>query len=633
MSKVIGIDLGTTNSCVAVYEAGEAKIISNKEGKNTTPSIVAFTDKGDILVGEPAKRQAITNPEKTIYSIKRIMGLMMDEEHAKDAMDKVGYKIVNRNGAAAVEIAGKTYTPQEISAKILSKLKTDAEAYLGSTVTDAVITVPAYFNDAQRKATQEAGTIAGLNVLRIINEPTAAALAYGLDKKGEEKVLVYDLGGGTFDVTVLEIGDGTFEVLSTDGNAFLGGDDFDNVIIDWLAEDFKTEFGIDLRDDKMAHQRLKDEAEKAKKELSATAETEINLPFITADATGPKHLVKSLTRAKFEAMTENLVAETLSHIKTAMRDADLDTNEIDEVIMVGGSTRIPKAQEVVKEYFGKELNNSVNPDEVVAAGAAIQGGVLKGDVKDVLLLDVTPLSLGLETLGGVMTKLIEKGTTIPVKKSQVFSTAQDNQPAVSIVVGQGEREFIKDNKNLGQFELSDIAPAPKGQPQIEVTFDIDANGVLNVSAKDKSTGKENKITISGSSGLSDEEIEKMVNEAEANKEADTKKKEVVEAKNQAETMLHQIKKSLEENKDDAILSEDEEKAVVDAAADLETLLAKEDATKEEIEESLKKLSEVSAKLMEAAMKKEQGGCASGNCGTEAPKKKKDDDDIIDAEVE
>ena len=636
MSKVIGIDLGTTNSCVAVYEAGEAKIIANKEGKNTTPSVVAFTDKGDILVGDPAKRQAITNPEKTIYSIKRIMGLMMDEEHAKDAMDKVGYKIVNKSGAAAVEISGKVYTPQEISAKILMKLKTDAEAYLGSTVTDAVITVPAYFNDAQRKATQEAGTIAGLNVLRIINEPTAAALAYGLDKKGEEKVIVYDLGGGTFDVTTLEIGDGTFEVLSTDGNAFLGGDDFDNVIIDWLAEDFKSEFGIDLREDKMAHQRLKDEAEKAKKELSATAETEINLPFITADATGPKHLVKSLTRAKFEAMTEDLVNETLDHIKVAMSDAGLDNDEINEIIMVGGSTRIPKAQEIVKEYFGKELNNSVNPDEVVAAGAAIQGGVLTGDVKDVLLLDVTPLSLGLETLGGVMTKLIEKGTTIPVKKSQVFSTAQDNQPAVSIVVGQGEREFIKDNKNLGQFELSDISPAPKGQPQIEVTFDIDANGVLNVSAKDKSTGKENKITISGSSGLSDEEIEKMVQEAEANKEADTKKKEVVETKNQAESMLHQIKKSLEENEDKELMTSDEEDAIVDAAAALEELLKNDDATKEDIEESLKKLSEVSAKLMEAEMKKAQGGCADGACGTDdtaAKKKKKDDDDIIDAEVE
>ena len=629
MSKVIGIDLGTTNSCVAVYEAGEAKIISNKEGKNTTPSIVAFTDKGDVLVGDPAKRQAITNPEKTIYSIKRIMGLMMDEEHAKDAMDKVGYKIVNRSGAAAVEIAGKTYTPQEISAKILTKLKTDAEAYLGSTVTDAVITVPAYFNDAQRKATQEAGTIAGLNVLRIINEPTAAALAYGLDKKGEEKVLVYDLGGGTFDVTVLEIGDGTFEVLSTDGNAFLGGDDFDNVIIDWLAEDFKSEFGIDLRDDKMAHQRLKDEAEKAKKELSATAETEINLPFITADATGPKHLVKSLTRAKFEAMTDDLVSETLAHIKTAMKDAGLDNDEIDEVIMVGGSTRIPKAQEIVKEYFGKELNNSVNPDEVVAAGAAIQGGVLKGDVKDVLLLDVTPLSLGLETLGGVMTKLIEKGTTIPVKKSQVFSTAEDNQPAVSINVGQGEREFARDNKSLGQFELSDIPAAPRGVPQIEVTFDIDANGVLNVSAKDKGTGKENKITISGSSGLSDDEIEKMVNEAEANKDADAKKKELIESKNQAEAMLHSTKKSLEENK--GVVSEDEEQAIVDAAAALEETLKNEAATKEEIDEKLKTLTEVSHKLAEAMYKKEGGDAAQANPAD--AKKKKEDDDIIDAEVE
>jgi molecular chaperone DnaK len=634
MGATIGIDLGTTNSCVAVYEGGEAKIIANKEGKNTTPSIVAFTDKGEVLVGDPAKRQAITNPEKTIYSIKRIMGLMMDEEHAKSAMDKVGYKIVNRNGAAAVEIDGKTYTPQEISAKILTKLKTDAESYLGQEVTDAVITVPAYFNDAQRKATQEAGTIAGLNVLRIINEPTAAALAYGLDKKGEEKVVVYDLGGGTFDVTVLEIGDGTFEVLSTDGNAFLGGDDFDNVIIDYLADSFKKENGIDLRKDKMAHQRLKDEAEKAKKELSATSQTEINLPFITADATGPKHLVKSLTRAKFEAMTEHLVQETLDHIKVAMKDAGLDNDEINEVIMVGGSTRIPKAQEVVKAYFGKELNNSVNPDEVVAAGAAIQGGVLKGDVKDVLLLDVTPLSLGLETLGGVMTKLIEKGTTIPVKKSQVFSTAQDNQPAVSIVVGQGEREFIRDNKNLGQFELSDIAPAPKGQPQIEVTFDIDANGVLNVSAKDKNTGKENKITISGSSGLSDAEIEKMVQEAEANKEADRNKKEIVETKNQAESMLHQIKKALEDNKDDAVVSEEEDKAIVDAAANLEEILKKDDTTKEEIEESLKKLSEVSKKLMESEMKKAQGGCADGNCGSEEPKKKKkNDDDIIDAEVE
>ena len=460
MGKVLGIDLGTTNSCMAIYEGGEAKIIQNKEGKNTTPSVVAFTDKGEVLVGDPAKRQAITNPEKTIYSIKRIMGLMMDEKNAQSAQSKVGYKIVNRNGAAAVEVAGKVYTPQEISAKILAKLKSDAESYLGQPVTDAVITVPAYFNDAQRKATQEAGTIAGLNVLRIINESTAASLAYGLDKKGEEKVMVYDLGGGTFDVTVLEIGDGTFEVLSTDGNAFLGGDDFDNRIIDWLAGEFKGEYGIDLRADKMALQRLKDAAENAKKELSSAAETEINLPFITADATGPKHLVKTLTRAKFESMTEDLVSETLAHINTALKDSGLSKGEIQEIIMVGGSIRIPKVQEVVKNFFGKELNKGVNPDEVVAAGAAVQGGVLKGDVKDVLLLDVTPLSLGIETLGGVATKLIDKGTTIPVKKSQVFSTAEDNQPAVSIHVVQGEREFAKDNKSLGMFELRDIPAAP-----------------------------------------------------------------------------------------------------------------------------------------------------------------------------
>jgi len=629
MSRVIGIDLGTTNSCMAVYEGGEAKVIQNKEGKNTTPSIVAFTDKGEVLVGETAKRQAITNPEKTIYSIKRIMGLMMDEKNAKSAMEKVGYKIVDRNGAAAVEIAGKVYTPQEISAKILTKLKTDAEAYLGAPVTDAVITVPAYFNDAQRKATQEAGTIAGLNVLRIINEPTAASLAYGLEKKGEEKVLVYDLGGGTFDVTALEIGDGTFEVLSTDGNAFLGGDDFDNAIIDWLNDEFKADNGIDLKSDKMALQRLKDAAENAKKELSSSTETEVNLPFITADATGPKHLVKSLTRAKFESMTEDLIAETLEHIKIALREADLDKGEVKEVIMVGGSTRIPKAQEVVKEYFGKDLNNSVNPDEVVAAGAAIQAGVLKGDVKDVLLLDVTPLSLGIETLGGVSTVLIEKGTTIPVKKSQVFSTAEDNQPAVSIHVNQGEREFAKDNKSLGMFELSDIPAAPRGVPQIEVTFDIDANGVLNVSAKDKGTGKENNITISGSSGLSDDEIEKMVQEAEANKDADAKKKEVVEVRNQADAMLHQTKKSLEENK--GVVSEEEEQKIVDAAADLEETLKNEDASKEDIEEKLKVLTEASHKLAEAMYKKEQEGGAGAGAADKA--KKKDEEDVIDAEVE
>ncbi|MBP9490525.1 MAG: molecular chaperone DnaK [Aliarcobacter sp.] len=627
MSKVIGIDLGTTNSCVAVYENGEAKIIPNKEGKNTTPSIVAFTDKGEVLVGDPAKRQAITNPEKTIYSIKRIMGLMMDEPNAKAAQSKVGYKIVDRSGAAAVEIGGKVYTPQEISAKILSKLKADAEEYLGQAVTDAVITVPAYFNDAQRKATQEAGTIAGLNVLRIINEPTAASLAYGLDKKGEEKVLVYDLGGGTFDVTVLEIGDGTFEVLSTDGNAFLGGDDFDNAIIDWLAKEFKDENGFDVKNDKMALQRLKDAAENAKKELSSAESTEINLPFISMGSAGPVHLVKSLTRAKFESMTEHLITETLEHIKTALKDAGLSKDEIQEVIMVGGSTRLPKANKVVRDFFGKDLNKGVNPDEVVAAGAAVQAGVLKGDVKDVLLLDVTPLSLGIETLGGVMTKLIEKGTTIPVKKSQVFSTADDNQPAVSIHVSQGEREFARDNKSLGMFELSDIPAAPRGVPQIEVTFDIDANGVLNVSAKDKGTGKENKITISGSSGLSDAEIEKMVQEAEANKEADAKKKAVIEVRNQADALLHSTKKTLEEN--ESAVSEEEKKAIIDAAADLEETLKDDNATKEQIEEKLKTLTEKSHKLAEAMYKKE-GGDANAQPNQKA---KKDDDDVIDAEVE
>jgi molecular chaperone DnaK len=630
MSKVIGIDLGTTNSCVAYYDGGEAKVIPNKEGRNTTPSIVAFTDKGEVLVGEAAKRQAITNPEKTIYSVKRIMGLMMNEEKAKDAQHKVGYKIVDRNGAAAIEIADKVYTPQEISAKILGKLKDDASEFLGEDVTEAVITVPAYFNDAQRKATQEAGKIAGLNVLRIINEPTAASLAYGLDKKGEEKILVYDLGGGTFDVTVLEIGDGTFEVLSTDGNAFLGGDDFDNKVIDWLADEFKSENGIDLKADKMALQRLKDAAESAKKELSSSTETEINLPFITADATGPKHLVKSLTRAKFESMIETLVNETMDHIKVALKDADLDKGEIDEVVMVGGSTRVPKAQELVKEFFGKELNKGVNPDEVVAAGAAVQGGVLKGDVKDVLLLDVSPLSLGIETLGGVATKLIEKGTTIPAKKSQTFSTAEDNQPAVTINVVQGEREFAKDNKNLGQFELGDIAPAPRGTPQIEVTFDIDANGVLSVSAKDKSTGKENSITISGSSGLSDEEIEKMVQEAEANKEADEKKKELIETRNQADGMIHQVKKAVEEA-GDKVSAEDKEK-IETASKALEETLKNESATKEEIEEKLKALTEASHKMAEAmaAAAQQQGGCGAGGCDTGA---KKQDDDVIDAEVE
>ena len=631
MGRVIGIDLGTTNSAMAYYDGKEAKIIANKEGRNTTPSVVAFTDKGEVLVGEPAKRQAITNPERTIYSVKRIMGMMCNEKKAQEAKEHVQYKIVDKNGACAVEVDGKVYTPQEISAKILMKLKKDAEEFFGEEVTEAVITVPAYFNDSQRKATQEAGKIAGLNVLRIINEPTAAALAYGLDKKGEEKILVYDLGGGTFDVTVLEIGDGTFQVLATDGNAFLGGDDFDNRIVDWLISEFKAETGIDLSADKMALQRLKDAAETAKKELSTKDETEINLPFITADATGPKHLVKKLTRAKFEAMIDDLLQETLKHIDTALNDAGLSKDEIDEIVMVGGSTRIPKVQELVSNYFnGKKLNKSVNPDEVVALGAAIQGGVLKGDVKDVLLLDVTPLSLGIETLGGVMTKIIEKGTTIPVKKSQIFSTAEDNQTAVTIHVLQGEAELAKDNKSLGQFNLEGIPPAPRGVPQIEVTFDIDANGVLNVSAKDKGTGKEQKITITGSSTLSEEEIERMVKEAEMHKAEDEKRKALIEAKNQADALVYQTEKSLSEvgDKLDQATKDDIQRAI----DDLKETLKKEDVTKEEIDTKVKTLTDSSHKLAEAIYQKEnpQGGA---NAGAQQNNAKKDDDDIIDAEVE
>ncbi|GAA8404160.1 molecular chaperone DnaK [Helicobacter pylori] len=620
MGKVIGIDLGTTNSAMAVYEGNEAKIIANKEGKNTTPSIVAFTDKGEILVGESAKRQAVTNPEKTIYSIKRIMGLMFNEDKAKEAEKRLPYKIVDRNGACAIEISGKVYTPQEISAKILMKLKEDAESYLGESVTEAVITVPAYFNDSQRKATKEAGTIAGLNVLRIINEPTSAALAYGLDKKESEKIMVYDLGGGTFDVTVLETGDNVVEVLATGGDAFLGGDDFDNRVIDFLAAEFKSETGIEIKNDVMALQRLKEAAENAKKELSSAMETEINLPFITADATGPKHLVKKLTRAKFESLTEDLVEETISKIENVIKDAGLTKNEISEVVMVGGSTRIPKVQERVKAFINKELNKSVNPDEVVAVGASIQGGVLKGDVKDVLLLDVTPLSLGIETLGGVMTKVIDRGTTIPAKKSQVFSTAEDNQPAVSIMVLQGERELARDNKSLGKFDLQGIAPAPRGVPQIEVTFDIDANGILTVSAQDKNTGKSQEIKISGSSGLSDSEIEKMVKDAELHKEEDARKKEVIEARNHADSLAHQTQKSLDEHK--ANLNENDANEIQNAINALKDCIKNDNATKAELEDKTKSLAQAAQKLGEAMANKNNA---------EQPKKK--DDDVIDAEVE
>ena len=627
MGRVIGIDLGTTNSAMAYYDGKDAKIIANKEGKNTTPSVVAFTDKG-VLVGEPAKRQAITNPERTIYSVKRIMGMMCSEPKAEEAKKHVQYKIVDKNGACAVEVDGKVYTPQEISAKILQKLKNDAEEFFGEEVTDAVITVPAYFNDAQRKATQEAGKIAGLNVLRIINEPTAAALAYGLDKKGEEKILVYDLGGGTFDVTVLEIGEGTFQVLSTDGNAFLGGDDFDQRIMEWLIEEFKSEIGIDLSNDKMALQRLKDAAEQAKKELSTKEETEINLPFITADQTGPKHLVKKLTRAKFEAMIDDLLQETLTHIDTALNDAGLSKNEINEIVMVGGSTRIPKVQQLVSEYFnGKKLNKSVNPDEVVALGAAIQAGVLRGEVKDVLLLDVTPLSLGIETLGGVMTKIIEKGTTIPVRKSQVFSTAEDNQTAVTIHVLQGEAELAKDNKSLGQFNLEGIRPAPRGVPQIEVTFDIDANGILNVSAKDKDTGKEQKITITGSSTLSEEEIQKMIREAEEANKKEKARIEAIKARNELDAVVYQAEKFIKDNKDklgDVSVLEakiKEAKELIEAQSEDK---AKIDALKTDINTELQKVAQNMAQT---------GGAQGGAQQNQGQQNKGGDDDVIDAEVE
>ncbi len=562
MSKIIGIDLGTTNSCVSVMEGNEPVVIPNSEGKRTTPSIVAFVEGGERKVGDPAKRQAITNPEKTIASIKRFMGESLSKLQ-KEA-DRVTYKVVKgENDTPRVLIDDRKYTPQEISAMILQKMKKTAEDYLGQEVKEAVVTVPAYFNDAQRQATKEAGEIAGLKVSRIINEPTAAALAYGLDKADQDKTIaVFDLGGGTFDISILELGDGVFEVKSTNGDTHLGGDDFDQVLIDWMAEEFKSEENIDLRQDPMALQRLKEAAEKAKVELSSSAQTEINLPYITATASGPKHLVRTLTKAQFEKLADKLIQATITPCKQAIKDAGISASEIDEVILVGGSTRIPAIQNIVKEFFGKEPSKGVNPDEVVAIGAAIQGGVLTGDVKDVLLLDVTPLSLGIETMGGVMTKLIESNTTIPTKKSEVFSTAADNQPAVDIHVLQGERPMSADNKTIGRFQLSDIPPAPRGVPQIEVTFDIDANGILNVSAKDKATGKEQNIKIEASSGLSDEEIERMKKEAEANADADKKAKEEVEKVNAADAMIFQTEKQLKDYGDK--LSDDKKKPIEDA---------------------------------------------------------------------
>ena len=568
MAKVIGIDLGTTNSCVAVMDGKDAKVIENAEGARTTPSIVAFTTDGERLVGQPAKRQAVTNPENTIFAVKRLIGRRYDDPVTEKDKKLVPYKIVKGdNGDAWVEAGGKKQSPSQISAMILQKMKETAEAYLGEKVEKAVITVPAYFNDAQRQATKDAGKIAGLEVLRIINEPTAAALAYGLDKKEGKTIAVYDLGGGTFDISVLEIGDGVFEVKSTNGDTFLGGEDFDMRLVEYLAAEFKKEQGIDLRNDKLALQRLKEAAEKAKIELSSSTQTEINLPFITADQTGPKHLTMKLTRAKFEQLVDDLVQRTIEPCKAALKDAGLKAGEIDEVVLVGGMTRMPKVQEVVKQFFGKEPHKGVNPDEVVAMGAAIQAGVLQGDVKDVLLLDVTPLSLGIETLGGVFTRLIERNTTIPTKKSQVFSTAEDSQSAVTIRVFQGEREMAADNKMLGQFDLVGIPPAPRGVPQIEVTFDIDANGIVNVSAKDKGTGKEHQIRIQASGGLSDADIEKMVKDAEANAESDKKRRALVEARNQAEALVHSTEKSLKEYGDK--VSEADRNAIADAIAGAE----------------------------------------------------------------
>ena len=628
MSKVIGIDLGTTNSCVAIMDGSQAKVLENTEGARTTPSVVAFLENDEKLIGQPAKRQAVTNAQDTIFASKRLIGRSFEDDTVKKDIGKVPFNIIKSdNNEAWVEGKNKKYSPSQISAFILQKMKETAEKYLGQAVTKAVITVPAYFNDAQRQATKDAGKIAGLEVLRIINEPTAAALAYGLDKKNGQKIAVYDLGGGTFDVSILEIGDGVFEVKSTNGDTFLGGEDFDDAIVNYLIDEFKKDNGIDLRSDKLALQRLKEAAEKAKVELSSATQTEINLPFITADKTGPKHVNLKFTRAKLEALVSSLVERTLEPCKTALADSGFSAAEINEVVLVGGMTRMPKIVETVKNFFGKEPNKSVNPDEVVAMGAAIQAGVLQGDVKDVLLLDVTPLSLGIETLGGVSTKLIDKNTTIPTKKSQVFSTAEDNQPAVSIRVLQGEREMASDNKILGNFELVGIPPAPRGTPQIEVAFDIDANGIVNVSAKDKGTGKEQKIQIQASGGLSEEEIQKMVKEAEANKEADKKKRESVDARNQADSLVFSTEKSLKEHGEK--ISAEEKKAIEDGIAELKKSLEGTDI--EDIKKKTQSLIQASMKLGEAVYKSQQKTDTKAEDSKDV--KKEDKDTVVDADFE